>query len=372
MQLELSESLSSLVTRCFTTAKDAGHLTFSPTHLSIIHSAGIPVPSTSCLDNHLGTNCRQFQLRYCPALGKKPTGAFKPKPDGPKPDPFADPSPDLLVAHLPAENQNQNSGYALVLNKFPVIANHFIVATKAWKDQEDILEEEDLEVAYACIRAWGQDQTPGHDGAKRRLFAFFNSGPDSGASQPHRHLQFLPVEAMRQEGGREGWEPLIDRVMATQSAATRSGLRRLDQLPFSHFAAPIPPDPSADTLHALYLTLYRAAAKAVRRDSSGQDAEAVDEIKIEGRTAISYNLALTESTMMICPRRTETAPIPVDTEGQILDAGMISMNGTILGGTLMVKAEAEWDSLRANEEHLSNILATIGHRHPDMRELSSI
>ena len=259
-----------------------------------------------------------------------------------------------------------------MLNKFPVIANHFIVATKAWKDQEDILEKEDLEVAYACIRAWGQDQTPGQDGAKRRLFAFFNSGPDSGASQPHRHLQFVPVEAMRQEGGREGWEPLIDRVVATQSAATRSGLRRLEQLPFAHFAALIPPNPSVDTLYALYLTLYRAAMKATRHQPSGQGSGGSDEIKTEGRAVISYNLALTESTMMICPRQTESARIPVDTEGQILDAGMISMNGTILGGTLMVKAEAEWDTLRANEEHLSNILTTIGYRHPDLQELSSI
>lgn len=43
MQLGLTEPLSTLVSRRFTTAKEAGHLIFSATHLSIIATAGIPV-----------------------------------------------------------------------------------------------------------------------------------------------------------------------------------------------------------------------------------------------------------------------------------------------------------------------------------------
>jgi hypothetical protein len=53
MQLGLSESLSSLVARRFATARDAGHLTFSATHLSIIHSSGIPVPAPALCPIHI-------------------------------------------------------------------------------------------------------------------------------------------------------------------------------------------------------------------------------------------------------------------------------------------------------------------------------
>lgn len=54
-------------------------------------------------------------------------------------------------------------------------------------------------------------------------------------------------------------------------------------------------------------------------------------------------------TMMIAPRRAETARVPVDiaAAGDIADPGVVSLNGTLLAGTLMVKAEAEWDVLRA-------------------------
>ncbi|KAI9934604.1 hypothetical protein ASPWEDRAFT_44043 [Aspergillus wentii DTO 134E9] len=345
MQLSLSETLPALVSRRFTTAKDAGHLTFSQTYLSIIHASGIP-----------------YQLRYCPALAKKPTGA--PKPDktvpAPKPDPFHDPSPDLLLAQIPAANPTHN----LVLNKFPVIPNHFILATTAWKAQTDILEKGDLEAAYACVSAWRGDEKVGSSGS-RRLYAFFNSGDESGASQPHRHLQFLPVEDMRD--GEDGWEPLIDLV--SPSAAGGGGeCRRLSRLPFAQFARPLPANPSADVLHAIYLSLYKTAFVAVKGGEAGQD------IPTEGPAAISYNLAMTESTMMICPRRSDSARIPVDAAAaaNVSEAGVVALNGTILAGTLMVKAEAEWDELRRSPETLTSVLATIGYPQRDLRGVSSL
>ena len=43
------------------------------------------------------------------------------------------------------------------------------------------------------------------------LFGFFNSGQYSGASQPHRHIQFLPVESMRSGLGKDSdWRVLAD------------------------------------------------------------------------------------------------------------------------------------------------------------------
>lgn len=71
---------------------------------------------------------------------------------------------------------------------------------------------------------------------------------------------------------------------------------------------------------------------------------------------------MTLSTMMIVPRKAETANVPVDMEkvGDIVDPGVVSLNGTILAGTLMVKAEAEWDVLRDQPEILIKMLRDVG------------
>lgn len=280
---------------------------------------------------------------------------------GPKPkkiDPFENPSPELLLASIPPSSPT----HALVLNKFPVIPNHFILATKAWKAQTDLLEPADLEATYECLRAWANptNLNPSKS-TSTRLFAFFNSGEDSGASQPHRHLQFLPVEAMHQPGT-ESWAPLID--LLTTQPHNPPTFQSHPALPFAHFALPLPPNPSPDTLHTIYIALYRAAVGAVQ----GSDPrEGLSSTATQGPSAISYNLAMTLETMMIAPRRAETARVPVDIAAaeDIADPGLISLNGTILAGTLMVKLEGEWDVLRTKPEVLGRLLRDVGVPGPD-------
>ncbi|KAL1863209.1 bifunctional AP-4-A phosphorylase/ADP sulfurylase [Paecilomyces lecythidis] len=349
MLLGLPENLSTLVARRFTAAKEANQIVFSKTQLTTLHASGVP-----------------YQLRYCPALAKKQNQA--PKPDekkAPKPDPFENPSPDLLIAEIPRDQPR----YALVLNKFPVIPNHFILATKAWKSQTDILEKEDVEATYACLQSWGETTTDGGQDrsldAAKRLFAFYNSGEESGASQPHRHIQFLPVEAMR-ESESDPWRPLVDHFASEKVTKTGSGLLVLPQLPFMHFARDIPSNPSADMLYEIYLSLYRAAVTAARGASE-------DLSRTEGPAAISYNLAMTLSTMIICPRRSETAQLTIDPQqaSDVHQAGTLSLNGTILAGTLMVKAEAEWNELRSNPENLNAVLTAISFPRSDGTDPSS-
>jgi sulfate adenylyltransferase (ADP) / ATP adenylyltransferase len=101
-----------------------------------------------------------------------------------------------------------------VLNKFPVIPDHFILATTKFKEQTDLLEEQDIEAAYKCLKAYGD--------CGEELFGFFNSGEHSGASQAHRHIQFLPVESMR--SGIEGasqWSILTDKLDGKRGMAAQ-------------------------------------------------------------------------------------------------------------------------------------------------------
>ncbi len=80
---------------------------------------------------------------------------------------------------------------------------------------------------------------------------------------------------------------------------------------------------------------------------------------------ISYNLSLTTTSIALCPRRAEGARLwgddDEDGDGEaIVGEGEVALNGTILAGTLMVKAEREWDELRARPEKLERVLERVG------------
>jgi ATP adenylyltransferase len=220
------------------------------------------------------------------------------------------------------------------LNKFAIVPEHFILATTDFKPQTHVLEADDLDATRACIEAYGG----GSDGDG--LFAFFNCGEHSGASQPHRHIQLLPVARMRDglEGAdREAWEVLADQL-ADGAAA-----------PFQTFTERISLGMSGEDLWAIYLRLYRQACRAVL----GSEGEA----PAEGEVLISYNIAMTRTTLTVCPRISEGSAI-AKADGTVV--GKLALNGTVLAGTALVKSQDEWDVLRADEGKLKSLLEGIG------------
>lgn len=235
----------------------------------------------------------------------------------------------------------RNPSHNIVLNKYPVIPNHFILATKDNKPQTHLLEGDDLYLSYACLDAW--------EGTKHSLFAFFNSGEHSGASQPHRHLQFLPVEDMKGDAG-DMWSPLCN----TMTSPAHSDLHLLHNpaLPFIHFAVSLEDHPSPADMLRRYKVLLKAA---LTRISGCLSLESLEEAPIEdqGRTTFSYNLAMTTKLMVILPRRKESSRI------MNTDESTIAINGTILAGTMMVKEEQEWLQLRREPEMVERILRDI-------------
>ncbi|OAA64375.1 bis(5-nucleosyl)-tetraphosphatase [Niveomyces insectorum RCEF 264] len=292
-------NLPDLVRAAFARARAAGDLTFFPTQVALLRVHGVP-----------------FQLRFAPALAHKPK-APRPSGGGGRPadttNPFANPPPGLVV--LP----QLGPSHRLLLNKFAVCPDHAILATTAVRPQHHLLDAADLAAAYACIEAYhaaaaddpsggGHNSDDDDDG----LFIFYNSGPHSGASQPHRHLQLLPVARMRE------------------------GL------------------PAAD-----------AAAWGVLADRLTGEDEATDDLPLceQGRVParISYNLAITHRTMALCPRVAERAPVVVPgSSSSSSPAGSVSPNGTLLAGTALVKTEAEWDALRSDPDQLARILQQVG------------
>jgi sulfate adenylyltransferase (ADP) / ATP adenylyltransferase len=250
-------------------------------------------------------------------------------------DPFENPPKGLFVADL-------STTHYLVLNKFPVIPDHFILATKAFKEQTDLLEEGDLGAAYDCLKAYRAEGD--------ELFGFFNSGEHSGASQPHRHIQFLPVESMR-SGVDEGttWNVLADALTGNQGTA---------DLPFTYFVSKIPDAATPSQLNKIYTTLHEKAFKAAQQFAgSSRTSFSLLEATRKGESRISYNMGLTDRVMVLCPRVSEGLKIK-STEGEII--GPIALNGTVLGGTLLVKNNEEWQALRNDESKLKEVLEAIG------------
>jgi sulfate adenylyltransferase (ADP) / ATP adenylyltransferase len=257
-------------------------------------------------------------------------------------DPFADPSQELLVASVP----NGKASHNLILNKYPVIHNHLIIATTENKPQTDVLEADDLTLTLACLRAW-QDYH-GRNPASQ-LFAFFNSGEHSGASQAHRHLQFLPVQNMM-GGAQDDWILLVNRMNVR--AHPSLPLFQDPDLPILHFSTPLEHGISAQNLHSKYLLLLRAALSASQAPNKPLDEG--EPVARQGKALLSYNLAMTTDRMAICPRRQEAVAVP-----KVADSS-VAINGTLLAGTLMVKDEEEWDILRSQPLLLDGMIADLG------------
>ncbi|KAK1982376.1 ATP adenylyltransferase [Colletotrichum cereale] len=314
-------NLPELVKAAFSKARSNGDLTYYATQVTVLNANSIP-----------------FQLRFSPALANKPT-APRPKADEPRKhfDPFDSPEEGpLFITDLPDSSHN------LVLNKFAIVPEHFILATKEFKQQTHLLEPGDLAATYACIEAYRQ-YGPRHDGRDGELYAFFNSGPHSGASQPHRHIQLLPVARMRDglpEGSR--WDVLAKQLGSPDASG----------VPFSTFAHKIHRDMTPEELHSIYLLLFKSAVEAVTAHVG-----TADDLR-NGDAPISYNLAMTSDRLVVLPRLAEGATILQDGA----PVGKLSLNGTVLAGTALVKNEAEWNALKAKNDGvpLLEVLSKIG------------
>ncbi len=111
-----------------------------------------------------------FVLHVARALRRKPTGGR----NGRRPDPFVPPyEPSLHVGALPG-------GWHVLLNKYPVLPEHYLLVPERFEPQEAPLDEACFAAACFALEAL--------DG-----LLFYNAGAAAGASQPHRHLQLVAL-----------------------------------------------------------------------------------------------------------------------------------------------------------------------------------
>lgn len=215
----------------------------------------------------------EFVVRVASALKRK--AEARPPAQGPQKNPFLAPyEPDLFVGEL-------TRTHVVLLNKFNVFAEHALILTREYEAQDALMTKADFEALLICL---GEV-----DG-----LAFYNSGPLSGFSQPHRHLQLVPT-------------PLVDPPLRTPM----DPLVLARRTPFPAAVSELPA--GVDSAHAHYLDLLRQLGRA--------------------HDGASYNLLATREWMMVVPRTRECF-------------NDISLNALAFAGSLFVKSPEQFEQVR--------------------------
>ena len=220
-------------------------------------ASGALVPLETSLTHVMGEEGLRFELRHLLSATPKHLRA-----SGPKPNPFLPWDPRLEVERI-------DHSHVVILNKYPVQSAHMLLITQAWQPQ----------TGWLCINDW---RALARVDAKTTGLWFFNSGPDAGASQPHRHLQLLPRGAEEPICARHDWFKRCAEATVGPSD---------DPLLSSCRVASITSSLTGEMLHKTYLTLA---------EDLGLGHPSNDE-----RPRGAYNLLLTRQWMAIVRRSTE-------------------------------------------------------------------
>lgn len=213
----------------------------------------------------------RFEIRLVSTLARKLADGMGRWPTGPKareaPNPFLPYEKELFVADV-------SDTHLCLLNKYNVIDHHILILTRVFEPQESLLTLADFEALWSCM-------------AEYDALGIYNSGPVAGASQPHKHLQLVPLP-LSVAAPDIALAALFDRV------SRPSEPRRVSRLPFTHSFAWLDMGPFASiTVRAAYIrALYHEMLATIGIDPANPKSH-------------PYNLLVTRRFMMLIPRRLE-------------------------------------------------------------------
>jgi sulfate adenylyltransferase (ADP) / ATP adenylyltransferase len=206
-------------------------------------------------------------------------------------NPFLPYEEDLFVADL-------SPTHLVLLNKFNVMDYHILMVTRKFESQEDLLTAADFQALAIALSEM--------DG-----LAFYNGGKTAGSSQPHKHLQLVPLPLVP-ESPRLPIESLMLTTNAARTLPYRHVIASLDAL---DFAQPL-------AIASILLNQYQ------------QLMEALALWPTEGMQPLgAYNLLVTRQWMCVVPRSQES-----------FDG--ISINSLGFAGALLVKDGAQLAKLQ--------------------------
>lgn len=237
--------LDSLIRECYAKAVASGALLFTKSEITLYREREV-----------------DFELRYVPSLAKKPDTKPKEKQrDKSFVNPFLPYDERLHVTSLGSLPTSKPT-HQLLLNKYCVVPNHLILVTTDFQQQGDPLTKADFAAVLETVEDISHPQV-----------VFYNSGEESGASQPHKHLQLLPMPESL------SILPTVALWLQQQQQATRC-------LPFAHFGVRL--DDTVQLTPDHLLNAYQSAMNAMLKEYSA---------------GTSYNMLLTTSSLLLFPRR---------------------------------------------------------------------
>ncbi|KAF5370748.1 hypothetical protein D9758_001877 [Tetrapyrgos nigripes] len=284
--------------------------------------------------HHHEENGIDYEIRLCPALQKKPEPLKTspvPSAKSEKPvDPFSPPyNPNLFVGYLPDQEQGEDEAYAVLMNKYSVVKHHFLMVTKGYQSQTSPLMPADLLAAYQLLIAAKK--------AHKNVFAFYNCGDLSGASQPHKHLQF--IEADDEEG------PPIEKIAKTINLETPNRPFTINRLSHATHLFRFPSTFSSlsaseqeATLAQAFISLLDLVVSTVRYEPDYPVGKP------------SYNVLLTLQHLHLIPRKKE--------HHTLANGDLLPVNSLGFAGMLLVKSEPELEAVKS--EGIVRILRSVG------------
>ncbi len=282
------------VRQCTIAALDCGALQPIATDSEVIEAGGIAFV-VRILANLARKELAQQQRQIQPETGK-PVNPFLPY------------DPHLFVADL-------TPSHLCLLNKFNVVDHHILIITRVFETQTSWLNANDFFALWLCLREMSG-------------LAFYNGGAAAGASQPHKHLQLIPLTEA---------EIPITPVLATAQYQEAIGL--IPNFPFVHglvrlgLAPTIAPEQAVQRLLVAYETLLKAVGLHP------------GELQLGAEQTGAYNLLLTREWMLLVPRSQESY-------------ATIAVNALGFAGALLVKDKAQLEHLK--QVQIFTVLQQVG------------
>ncbi len=174
-----------------------------------------------------------FFVRWVSTLAAKDAASVS-IPGGPRDpnfNPFLPPAPALTV-------DDASSTHNIVLNKFAVCDLHLVLADKVFSEQLSALREIDFRILADFLAVQGG-------------LGFYNGGGPAGASQRHKHTQWIPQAASN------GSLALYLDKLPTQAAA--GSAHQHPALVFEHCFVRLQDAQEPEVLAASLLSSYRTA-----------------------------------------------------------------------------------------------------------------
>ncbi|MGD1942345.1 MAG: phosphorylase [Leptolyngbyaceae cyanobacterium] len=254
-----------------------------------------PIATQTCV---LTAGELAFTVRVVDSLARKEAARSRPPQSAQPFNPFLPYEEALFVASL-------SETHVCLLNKFNVVDHHLLMVTRQYESQDDWLTQQDFAALARCL-------------IEIEGLGFYNGGAVAGSSQPHKHLQLVPLMSPAGTAAL----PITPAIAPHRESLKIAG--QIPTLPFSHSIRVLAWPSLQDSHHTLTNSLLEAYQQIMAD---------LGIYRQNGQPSEPYNLLVTRDWLMAV-RRSQASY-----EG-------INVNSLGYAGWLLVKDQSGLDQLK--------------------------